>query len=94
MNKSELIDHVAHKTGQPKTVVSATLDALVDAITETVAAGDDVALIGFGTFKATTRAAREGRNPSTGAALKIAEATVPKFTPGSKFKDAVNKSNP
>ena len=67
------------------------LDATVAAITKAVAAGDSVALVGFGTFKASERAAREGKNPKTGEALQIAATTVPKFTPGASFKAAVAK---
>lgn len=89
MNKSELIDAVAEKTGHTKTDIGKTLDALIDVISTTVSNGDSVALIGFGTFKSAHRAAREGRNPATGETIQVAETTLPKFQPGASFKAAV-----
>lgn len=89
MNKSELIEALADKAGMSKAAAGKSIDALVGIITATVAKGGDVALIGFGTFKPSKRAARVGKNPRTGEALKIAAATVPKFSPGAKFKAAV-----
>ena len=91
MNKSELIDQIAAEADLSKVAAGRALDATVAAITKAVAAGDSVALVGFGTFKASERAAREGKNPKTGEALKIAATTVPKFTPGASFKAAVAK---
>ena len=91
MNKSELIEALVKETDMSKAAAGRALNALVDMITKTVAKKQDVQLIGFGTFKATKRAARTGRNPRTGEALKIAAANVPKFTPGAAFKAAVNK---
>ncbi len=91
MNKAELIDAVADSTGQAKTEIGKTLDALVETITATVASGDTVALAGFGTFKAVLRAAREGRNPATGESIQVPESTVPKFQPGATFKSRVAK---
>jgi nucleoid DNA-binding protein len=91
VNKTELIEALAKETDQSKAAVGRTLDALVHIVTKTVAKKEDVQLIGFGTFKASKRAARTGRNPRTGATLKIAAANVPKFTPGAAFKAAVNK---
>ena len=82
---------MAKETDQSKAAVGRTLDALVHIVTKTVAKKEDVQLIGFGTFKASKRAARTGRNPRTGATLKIAAANVPKFTPGAAFKAALNK---
>ena len=79
MNKSELVDALAAKTELSKAAAGKAVDALVEIITTAVAKGGDVALIGFGTFSTSKRAARTGRNPKTGAALKIAAATVPKF---------------
>ena len=90
MNKSELIDALAAKTELSKAAAGQSIDALVEIITTAVAKGDDVALVGFGTFKSAKRAARTGRNPQTGAALKIAASTVPKFTAGAAFKAAVS----
>ena len=90
MNKFELINALSAKTNVSKAAAGASIDALVEIITSAVAKGDDVALVGFGIFKATKRAARTGRNPQTGAALKIAASTVPKFTAGASFKAAVS----
>ncbi len=89
MNKSELIVAVAMEAGVSKGAAGNVLDAVVGAVTKAVAKGDSVALIGFGTFKPSKRAARVGRNPQTGKELKIAATTVPKFTAGAGFKAAV-----
>ena len=91
MNKSELIEALANKVDVSKAAAGKSIDALVEIITHAVAKGDDVALVGFGTFKAAKRAARSGRNPQTGKELKIAATTVPKFTAGATFKAAVAK---
>ena len=90
MNKSELIDHIAQQADISKAAASRALEAVIDAITDTLKNGDSVSLVGFGTFVATERAARTGRNPRTGVAIKIAEAKVPKFRPGKALKDALN----
>ena len=89
MNKAELIDSITEKTGQTQTDTIKTIDALMETIEATVAKGDKVLLVGFGTFEPHHRAARPGRNPQTGEPLEIAEATLPKFTPGKLFKDKV-----
>ncbi|MEW5770471.1 MAG: HU family DNA-binding protein [Pseudomonadota bacterium] len=89
MNKSEFIDAVAAKTDMSKAAAGRALEAVLDTITEAVAKGDSVSVIGFGTFEARKRAARTGKNPQTGAAIKIAATTVPAFKPGKAFKDAV-----
>lgn len=91
MNKSELIEAIATESGLTKVDATKALDAAVSAITGAVANGDSVSLIGFGTFKAAARAAREGKNPKTGEKLSIAATTVPKFTAGANFKAAVAK---
>jgi nucleoid DNA-binding protein len=91
LNKAGLIEALVKETDMSKAAAGRTIDALVEIITKTVAKKEDVQLIGFGTFKATKRAARKGKNPRTGEALKIAAATVPKFTAGAAFKAAVNK---
>jgi nucleoid DNA-binding protein len=91
LNKTELIEALAHETEMSKAAAGRAIDALLEIITKSVAKKQDVQLIGFGTFKATKRAARAGRNPRTGEALKIAAANVPKFTPGAAFKAALNK---
>lgn len=89
MNKSELIEALAARTELSKAATGKALDALVDIITTVVAKGDTVALVGFGTFKSSKRAARTGKNPKTGEALMIAASTVPKFSAGATFKAAV-----
>jgi DNA-binding protein HU-beta len=89
MNKSELIDVIAKEVELTKVAAGNALDAITAAIVKAVAKGDTVTLVGFGTFKSTKRAARTGRNPSTGAAIKIAASTSPKFSAGATFKAAV-----
>ncbi len=89
MNKSELIDALAAKTDTTKAAAGQAIEALIDIITAEVAKGEDVTLIGFGTFKASQREARTGRNPKTGEALTIAATTVPTFKAGAGFKAAV-----
>ena len=89
MNKTELVDSIADKTGQTKADAVKFLDALLETIESTVASGVKVQLVGFGTFEPHHRAARAGRNPQTGEPIEIAEATLPKFSPGKLFKDRV-----
>lgn len=89
MNKAELIAAIAERTELTKAKAGEALEALQDIITTEIAKGQSVALIGFGTFKQALRAAREGRNPATGAKLKIAAAKLPKFTAGAALKAAV-----
>ena len=91
MNKAELIEAIAKETELSKATAGRALEAVLSTIVKTVAKKQDVQLIGFGTFKAAKRAARNGKNPRTGEKLKIAAATVPKFTAGAAFKAAVNK---
>ncbi|MDX9706124.1 MAG: HU family DNA-binding protein [Azospira sp.] len=91
MNKSELIDAIATGADISKAAAGRALDAAVAAITTAVAKGDNVTLVGFGSFKAAKRAARTGKNPKTGAAIKIPATTVPKFSAGASFKAAVAK---
>ena len=90
MNKSELIEHISQQADISKAGASRALEAAIDAITEALKNGDSVSLVGFGTFVATEREARTGRNPRTGVAIKIAKAKVPKFRPGKALKDALN----
>ena len=90
MNKSDLIDHIAQQADISKAAASRALEAAIDAITDALKNGDSVSLVGFGTFVATEREARTGRNPRTGVAIKIAKAKVPKFRPGKALKDALN----
>lgn len=89
MNKSELIAAVAKKTGLKNTETTKALDAALEVIKKTVAKGEEVRLIGFGTFSCVERAARQARNPRTGATLKIAAKKAPKFKAGKEFKDTV-----
>lgn len=89
MNKSEFIDAIAAKTDMSKAAAGRALEAVLDTITDAVAKGDAVSVIGFGTFESRKRAARTGKNPQTGAAIKIAATTVPAFKPGKAFKDKV-----
>ena len=89
MNKTELIEAAAEKAGLTKTATAQALDAILDVVVRTVAEGDGVTLVGFGTFKPSQRAARTGRNPQTGKELKIAATTTPRFTAGATFKTAV-----
>ncbi len=89
MNKSELIEVIAQEAEMSKAAAGRALDATLSAITTAVAKGNDVALIGFGSFKAVKRAAREGKNPATGDKIKIAATVVPKFSAGAAFKAAV-----
>lgn len=89
MNKADLVDEVAARTGQTKVAVSVTLEAVMEAIMETIADDGSVTLSGFGTFEPRQRRARTGRNPRTGVAVPIPPKTVPAFRPGSAFKAAV-----
>lgn len=90
MNRKELIDALAQKTGSTKIVAEHNIAALIEVIGETLGQGDSIALVGFGTFEVRERAARTGRNPKTGAELKIAASKVPAFKPGATLKAAVN----
>ncbi len=90
MNKSELIDAIASGADISKASAGRALDAMLDSITETLRKGDQVALVGFGTFSVKDRAARTGRNPQTGKTIQIPAARVPGFKAGKGLKDAVN----
>lgn len=90
MNKTELAEKIAEKAGLSKTDAAKALNAAIESIEEAVVAGDQVQLIGFGTFKVSERSARTGRNPLTGETLKIAASKSPKFQPGKAFKEACN----
>jgi len=91
MNKTELIEDVANKAGLTKAQTQGAINALVSTITETVANGDKVILVGFGSFEPKSRSAREGRNPKTGKTIQIPAARVPTFSAGKAFREAVNK---
>ena len=90
MNKTELIDYVAANADVPKAVAARALEATISAVKVTLKKGGSVSLVGFGTFAVGKRAARIGRNPRTGATIKIKSAKVPKFRPGKALKDALN----
>ena len=91
MNKAELVEAVASATDSSKAAVDEMLNATISTIIKAVTKGDSVQLVGFGTFGSGKRAARTGRNPSTGETIKIAAARTVKFSAGKAFKDAVNK---
>ena len=90
MNKSELIDQIAKSADLSKAAAGRALDATVAAVKTALKKGGEVTLVGFGTFYVSKRAARSGRNPRTGATIKIKAAKVPKFRAGKALKDAVN----
>ena len=89
MNKSELVESIAEKSGLSKSQAGEALDALIDAVQSAVASGDKVTLPGFGAWSRTDRAARMGRNPRTGEPVQIAASKGVKFTAGAGFKSAV-----
>ncbi|MEZ0163940.1 HU family DNA-binding protein [Kineococcus sp. LSe6-4] len=91
MNKAEMVDALEGKLGGRKQAVTA-VEAIVELITLTVAKGDKVAISGFGTFEKQARNARTGRNPRTGEAVKIKKTSVPRFRPGTQFKEVVSDS--
>ena len=90
MNKSELIAAMAAKTGETKKDAEIALDAMIAAITASLKKGDKVQLVGFGSFDVKKRSARKGRNPQTGAEMKIPAKKVPVFKAGKALKDVVN----
>lgn len=90
MNKAELIELVANKVGSSKRQTEDCLDLLINAITKSVARGEKVTLVGFGTFQRRDRKARKGRNPRNGAEINIPARKVPAFTAGKQFRSAVN----
>ncbi|MCX7163511.1 MAG: HU family DNA-binding protein [Betaproteobacteria bacterium] len=90
MNKAELIEIAAKEADISKAAAGKVLDGIMAAVVKTVSKGDTVTLVGFGTFKSAKRAARTGKNPKTGASIKIPATTVPKFSAGAGFKLAVS----
>lgn len=90
MNKSDLVAAVASAAGISKASASDAVDATFDAITSALSSGGEVRLTGFGSFSVSNRSARTGRNPQTGATIKIAASKQPKFKAGKGLKDAVN----
>ena len=91
MNKQELIDAVADEAGVAKSSAAATIDAVLATVSKTVAAGESVQLIGFGTFATGDRAARSGRNSKTGETIEISAAKTLKFSGAKAFEDALNQ---
>lgn len=91
MNKMELVAAIADKANLTKKDAEAALGAFVETVEKTLKKGDKVQLVGFGTFETKKRAAREGRNPQTGATMKIAASKAPSFKAGKAFKDLLNK---
>jgi DNA-binding protein HU-beta len=89
VNKAELIDAIAKRADLSKAAVGRALDAAIETINSSLKKGGKVTLVGFGTFSVSKRAARTGRNPRSGAEIKIKAAKVPKFKPGKALKDAV-----
>ena len=90
MTKAELVTSIAEKTGLTKKDSEKALAAFVDTVTETLAKGDSIQLVGFGTFEVSERAAREGRNPQTGETMEIKASKTPKFKAGKALKDMMN----
>lgn len=91
MNKAEFVDAVAQKSGLSKKDAKASVDAVIDTITEALVKGDSVSFIGFGTFTVSTRAARTAKVPGTGQTVNVPETKVAKFKVGKALKDAVAK---
>ncbi len=91
MNKQDLIEKVAQSADMPKTKAAEAVDAVIGAIKASLKNGDDVRLVGFGTFTVSPRAATTGRNPRTGEPIKIPASKQPKFKAGKELKQAINK---
>lgn len=92
MNKNELIADVADRAEITKADAARAVDAFIDSVSKSLSAGEEVRLVGFGTFTVVHRKATEGRNPRTGAVIKIAASKQPKFRAGKALKDTVNKA--
>lgn len=90
MNKAELIDRMAASADISKAAAARALDAMLDSVTDALKDSEQVVLVGFGTFSVKERAARQGRNPQTGAPIRIEAAKVPSFKAGKALKDAIN----
>jgi len=90
MNKAQLVEHLATDLEITKADCERVIDSTLETIRKAVKKGEDVTLVGFGTFTRSKRKARTGRNPQTGESIKIAACTVPKFRPGQAFKDYLN----
>ncbi len=92
MNKNELVAAIAEATDLSKAKAAETLDAFIHVVAKALASGDEIRLVGFGTFQVVQRKATEGRNPRTGATIKIAASKQPKFRAGKQLKEQVNKA--
>ena len=90
MNKADLVEEVVNQTGLTKKVSREAVDAIISAITDSLAGGERVTLVGFGTFKVMERKARRGVNPQTGKSIQISAKKVPKFRPGKSLREAVS----
>ena len=90
MNKGELVEEVSGEVGLSKRETQKTIDAIIGTIEDTLAAGEKVTLVGFGTFGVRERKARTGRNPRTGASIQIPAKRVPKFVPGKTLREKVD----
>ena len=90
MNKSDLIDNIAAHADITKSAATSALEAVLEGITGSLADGNSVTLVGFGTFSVSARAARDGRNPRTGETIKIKASNLAKFKAGKALKDALN----
>ncbi len=90
MNKADLITHLAEASGLSQDAAGKVLDATIGAIAAALVRGESVSLVGFGAFSVAERAAKEGRNPRTGAAISIPASKVPKFSAGKKLREAAN----
>ncbi len=90
MNKSELIEQIAKRSGQTISASRKSLEAFISVVADALAEGDRVQLVGFGTFKVTERSAREGRNPRTREVIQIPATKTPAFSAGAELKDIVN----
>jgi DNA-binding protein HU-beta len=89
VNKSELVEQIAQRSGLSKDQAGEALGATIAAIEDGLAAGEEISITGFGKFSVTHRSAREGVNPATGERIQIAASKAPRFSPGAKLKDAV-----
>lgn len=92
MNKADLVDKIAKDAGISKADANAALDSFTTNVQKSLKKGQNVTLVGFGTFSVSKRKARTGRNPQTGQAIKIKARKVPKFKPGKQLRDSVNKA--
>lgn len=91
MNKAELVETIAEKTGTTKKIAESQVEAFIEAIADSLKKGEKVQLVGFGSFEVRKRAARKGRNPQTGAEMKIPASAAPVFKAGKALKEAVNQ---